>query len=186
MLCHETRVAEEDRRAGPSRRVAGDALELALSTRRETRRLGLSLAREVAPGDVIVLEGDLGAGKTFLVRALARGLGVPESTPITSPTFTLVQEYPRARIPLVHSDLYRLGEADELVELGLLERIADGAVVVVEWGERFFEALGGDRLLIQLAYAERGRTALLSASGARGSALLTRIRERMVAAHGCR
>lgn len=179
-------MAEEDKRAEPAWRVSGEALELALTTRRATRRLGLLLAREVAPGDVIVLEGDLGAGKTFLVRALARGLGVPESTPITSPTFTLVQEYPRARIPLVHSDLYRLGEADELVELGILERIAEGAVVVIEWGERFVDALGADRLLIQLAYAEHGRTARLSATGARGSALLTRIRERMVAAHGCR
>jgi tRNA threonylcarbamoyladenosine biosynthesis protein TsaE len=164
---------------------AADELALTLPTRRATQRLGALLAAAIEPGDLLILEGDLGAGKTFLVRALARALGIAQSVPITSPTFTLVQEYEGARIPLVHSDLYRLGDPDELIELGLLDRIGGDGVVVVEWGERFAEALGGEGLLVSLAYAERGRTALLCARGARGRALLTRIRVGMVAAHGC-
>lgn len=160
---------------------ASDELTLALHTRRETQRLGALLARLCEPGDLLVLEGDLGAGKTFLVRALARALGVPSSMPITSPTFTLLNEYPMARVPLLHADLYRLGDADELIELGLCERIGHDALVIVEWGERFREALGDDGLWIFLAYAEPGRSARLVARGARGARLLTQIRSRMVA-----
>jgi tRNA threonylcarbamoyladenosine biosynthesis protein TsaE len=152
-----------------------NALLLPLPTRRATRRLGLTLGRVVQPGDLVILEGDLGAGKTFLVRALARGLGIPETTPIQSPTFALVHEHVAGRIPLVHADLYRLGEVDELVELGLSERLEDAAVIV-EWGERFVEALGGDAVWIQLGLAEQGRTARLSARGPRGTALLARLR----------
>ena len=156
-------------------------LALSLSTRRETIRFGRQLADSLEPGDLVVLEGDLGAGKTFLVRAIARALGVPAEKPVTSPTFTLVNEY-AARLPLVHSDLYRLGEADQLTELGLLDRIGGDAVVLVEWGERFSQALGNDGLWIQLAYAEPGRTAKLVARGPRGATLLARLRARMVAA----
>jgi tRNA threonylcarbamoyladenosine biosynthesis protein TsaE len=166
LRCDETRV--EDR------------LELPLPDRRATRLLGRALAESLSAGDLVVLEGDLGAGKTFLVRAIARGLGVPADKPVTSPTFTLVNEY-AARLPLLHSDLYRLGAADELVELGLLERIGRDAVVLIEWGDRFSEALGAEGLWIQLSYAADGRAAVLSARGARGAALLTRLRERMVA-----
>jgi len=161
---------------------AREELVLPLETRRATQRLGALLARCVEPGDLLVLEGDLGAGKTFLVRAIARALGVPHSLPVTSPTFTLINEYPAARIPLVHSDLYRLGVADELGELGLLDRIGRDAVVLVEWGDRFGEALGGEGLWLFLAYAERGRVARVVARGARGAALLGRMRSRMVAA----
>lgn len=148
-----------------------------LATRRDTRLLGKALAAQLSPGDLLVLEGDLGAGKTFLVRAIARALGVPAQTPVTSPTFTLVNEY-AARVPLVHSDLYRLGEPDELVELGLLDRIGRDAVVLVEWGDRFARALGDEGLWLFLAYTASGRSARLEARGARGHALL----ERMVAA----
>ncbi|MBV9947901.1 MAG: tRNA (adenosine(37)-N6)-threonylcarbamoyltransferase complex ATPase subunit type 1 TsaE, partial [Myxococcales bacterium] len=77
-----------------------------LAVRRDTRLLGASIARVLRPGDLVLLEGDLGAGKTFLVRAVARALGVREV--VTSPTFTLVQEYTSARGTLVHADLYRL------------------------------------------------------------------------------
>ena len=153
---------------------------LSLATRRDTRRLGAALARSLLPGDLVVLEGDLGAGKTFLVRAVARGLGVPAATPITSPTFTLVNEY-AARIPLLHADLYRLAAADELIELGLAERIGRDAAVLVEWGDRFADALGATGLWIWLAYAEQGRSARLEARGERGQALLARWRARLVA-----
>lgn len=147
---------------------------LPLATRRDTRRLGAALAAQLQPGDLVVLEGDLGAGKTFLVRAVARKLGVPSDQAVTSPTFTLVNEY-AARVPLLHADLYRLESADELVELGLLERIGRDAVVIVEWGDRFAEVLGNEGLWIWLAYGEQGRSARLEARGARGARLLARM-----------
>jgi tRNA threonylcarbamoyladenosine biosynthesis protein TsaE len=115
-----------------------------LGTRRSTLSLGASIARSLAAGDLVLLSGDLGAGKTFLARAIARGLGV--RAPITSPTFTLVHEIPTARGLLVHADLYRLrGDAliDETRRLGLREHRADGALLMVEWGEEALDALGG-------------------------------------------
>ena len=118
----------------------------------------------------MLFAGDLGAGKTFLVRAVARALGVPADLAIASPTFTLVQEYETARGTLVHADLYRLRHDDrartelEIRRLGLAERRAEGAMVVVEWGEGYEKALGGDLgLLVSLAHAGTGtvRTARL-------------------------
>lgn len=149
-------------------------LSVSLPTRRATRKLARALATVLIPGDLVVLEGDLGAGKTFLVRGIARELGVPASQPVTSPTFTLVNEL-KARIPLVHSDLYRLGDADELVELGLTDRIGRDAVVIVEWGDRFREALGGEGLWIWLRLEAQGRSARLVPQGARGRDMVERL-----------
>ena len=142
-----------------------------LSSRRETRALGLAVARLLEPGDLILLSGDLGAGKTFLVRAMARGLGVEAS--VTSPTFTLVRELATSRGPLVHADLYRL-RGDSLDaqtrRLGLRERRSEGAFLVVEWGEEAVEALGGDpALVVSLSIAGKSRrTAALSGPHAAG------------------
>jgi tRNA threonylcarbamoyladenosine biosynthesis protein TsaE len=126
-----------------------------LRSRRETRGLGLAIARSLAPGDLAILCGGLGAGKTFLVRAIARGLGVRGA--VTSPTFTLVREFATPRGPLVHADLYRLrGDSldAETRGLGLRERRGEGALVLVEWGEDAIEALGGDpALVVSLAIA---------------------------------
>ncbi|HLK39832.1 MAG TPA: tRNA (adenosine(37)-N6)-threonylcarbamoyltransferase complex ATPase subunit type 1 TsaE, partial [Polyangiaceae bacterium] len=104
-----------------------------LPTRRDTRRLGRAIASAVLPGDLVVLSGPVGAGKTFLLRAMARALGV--AGPVTSPTFTLIQEYETPRGPLVHADLYRLlGDPSklplEIARLGLRERRIEGALVV--------------------------------------------------------
>lgn len=154
--------------------------ELSLETRRRTRRLGAAIAASLTPGDLVLLEGELGAGKTFLVRAIARGLGVPSSVPVTSPTFTLVHEH-AARVPLLHADLYRLGDADELVELGITERIGRDAVLLVEWGDRFADALGNEGLWVWLSYSSPGRAARLEARGPRGIALLSRVQACMVA-----
>jgi tRNA threonylcarbamoyladenosine biosynthesis protein TsaE len=125
--------------------------ERALRSRRDTTRLGAAIARVLEPGDLVVLAGDLGAGKTFLARAIARSLGVKGA--VTSPTFTLVQEYGTDRGPLLHVDLYRLREsktplAREIARLGLRERRAEGAILLVEWGEDGVDALGGDPALI--------------------------------------
>jgi tRNA threonylcarbamoyladenosine biosynthesis protein TsaE len=132
---------------------------------------------------LIVLEGDLGAGKTFLDRALARALGVPADVPVTSPTFELVHVLP-ARIPLVHAVLYRLDVASAAEELGPQERIGLDAVVVVEWGARFLHALGGDGVVITLALVEpppgvaasSARACTMRGCGAGGHALVERIR----------
>lgn len=161
-----------------------DALDLfvvPLPTRRATRRLGAALGTVLVAGDLVVLEGDLGAGKTFLVRAVARALGVGAHVPVTSPTFALVHELP-ARVALVHADLYRLRDADELRELGLVERIGDDAVVLVEWGERFLHALGRDGVLVRLGLDAGGaRRASLEALGARGAVVVRAVRELLVA-----
>jgi tRNA threonylcarbamoyladenosine biosynthesis protein TsaE len=104
----------------------------------ETRALGKALGRAVAAGDLIGLVGDLGAGKTLLVQALARGLGLPDVVPVVSPTFTLVNEYDGGRAPLFHADLYRIERERELEELGLEEMCREGeGVVVIEWSDRF-------------------------------------------------
>jgi tRNA threonylcarbamoyladenosine biosynthesis protein TsaE len=155
------------------------ALVVQLRTRGDTRRIGRRLAECLAPGDLIVLEGELGAGKTFFVRAIARGLGVPAAVRVTSPTFDLLHELP-GRLPILHADLYRLSDAGELRELGLIDRIEEGAVVLVEWGERFAEALatGGLHAVFTLD-AEGGRSCAISPRGARGEALLSCLRGRL-------
>jgi tRNA threonylcarbamoyladenosine biosynthesis protein TsaE len=141
------------------------SVRLALGTRRATRELGLAIARAIDAGDLVLLCGDLGAGKTFLARAIARGLGVTAA--MTSPTFTLVREIATSKGVLVHADLYRLRGAAldaETRRLGLRELRADGALLVVEWGEDALDALGGNpELVVALAITGRHeRAATLS------------------------
>lgn len=154
---------------------------IALPTRRRTMQLAESLAELLLPGDLVILKGDLGAGKTFFTRALARALGVPPSISITSPTFTLVHEI-EAKIPLAHADLYRLNEPGELAELGLRERRGEGAALLVEWGEPYLDALGGDALVLELMIPRggTGREARLSGTGPRGLALASALADRSV------
>jgi tRNA threonylcarbamoyladenosine biosynthesis protein TsaE len=117
----------------------------------DTEALGAQIAAEVAAGDLIVLAGPLGAGKTVFVRGLARGLGV--QGPITSPTFVIAREHRPlpggAGVPLVHVDAYRLGGAAELDDLDLDTDLAE-AVVAVEWGEGVAERLTERHLLVRL------------------------------------
>ena len=158
---------------------------IALPTRRRTMRLAATLAELLLPGDLVILKGDLGAGKTFFTRALARALGVPPSISITSPTFTLVHEIP-ARVPLAHADLYRLNEPGELAELGLRDRRGEGAALLVEWGEPYLDALGGDALILELAVppSGTGREARLTGTGPRGQALAAALANRSVVERG--
>ncbi len=159
----------------PQSEPSSEPQPIELRTRRDTTRLGAALGRSLRAGDLVVLEGDLGAGKTFLVRAIARRLGVPTSIPVTSPTFELLHELP-GRIPIVHADLYRLASSESIEELGLLDRIGREAIVLVEWGDRFASELGDDGLWIQLDLTKgTGRTCTLTARGARGQALLGRL-----------
>ena len=107
----------------------------------DTRVIALQLAGDLKPGSVLLLSGDLGAGKTAFVRGLAEGLGI-SSDEVTSPTFTLVHEYRGGRLPLIHVDLYRLDRAD-LDEIGLDEELAARGVVAIEWAERLSRRIPG-------------------------------------------
>jgi tRNA threonylcarbamoyladenosine biosynthesis protein TsaE len=118
-----------------------------------TRALAGRLAPLLRPGDVILVEGDLGAGKTTFTQGLARALGVDET--VTSPTFVLMNIYrTSAGFDLVHVDVYRLDRLSEVVDLALPELLEDGAVVVVEWGERAAAALPGGHLQVRIEAGE--------------------------------
>lgn len=138
-----------------------------LPDRRATRRLGRSLAAVLQPGDIVLLEGQLGAGKTFLARAIARELGVAPTVRVTSPTFALVHEF-TGRVPIVHADLYRLDASADLEEIGLLDRVGRDAVVFVEWGARFASRLRGSGLRIELSLTDGTRGARIEAFGEQG------------------
>lgn len=107
----------------------------------ETEALGERLAGRLCPGDVIAYYGDLGAGKTAFTRGLARGLGI--DAPVTSPTYTIVNEYLQGRMPLFHFDMYRLESADDLFDIGWEDYLERGGVCAVEWSENVEEALEG-------------------------------------------
>ncbi|HQK20826.1 MAG TPA: tRNA (adenosine(37)-N6)-threonylcarbamoyltransferase complex ATPase subunit type 1 TsaE [Polyangiaceae bacterium] len=137
-----------------------------LPTRRATTRLGRWLAQGVIAGDLVVLTGGLGAGKTFLTRSVARAMGVGPEIRVTSPTFTLVHEY--ETVPrLVHADLYRVSDGSEVDQLLLREMRAHGAVLFVEWGEPYLRELGGGALLVKLEMSGPSRAATLVATGPR-------------------
>ena len=101
----------------------------------ETSELGRTVGRGLRGGELVLLEGDLGAGKTTFTRGLAAGLGV-DPREVTSPSFTLVQEYRGGRLPMFHVDLYRLDVSEEVGTLGIEEIVSAGGIVVVEWGEK--------------------------------------------------
>jgi len=120
-----------------------------------TAALGASLARELGGGDIVLLEGDLGAGKTALARAIIRALAGDPGLDVPSPTFALVQPYDTARGPVLHADLYRLGDPREVDELGLLDN--PEAIVLVEWAERDPQLVAAATLVVQLAIPTGGQ-----------------------------
>ena len=122
------------------------------SSPEETEALGARLAGALEPGAVVAFTGDLGAGKTAFVRGLARGLGIRDR--VTSPTFTIVNEYEGGRLPLFHFDLYRLGCADELFDIGWEDYLARGGVCAVEWSERMEELLEPGTIRVDLRRGE--------------------------------
>ena len=105
----------------------------------QTESFAAQLAQKLMPGTVIAYRGDLGAGKTAFTRGLARGLGVRES--VTSPTYTIVNEYLGGRMPLFHFDMYRLGSEDELFDIGWDDYLDRGGVCAVEWSENVWGAM---------------------------------------------
>ena len=108
-------------------------------SREETEELGRSLSGSVQPGDIIALQGELGTGKTVFVKGFAKGLGIGEI--VSSPTFTILQEYYDGRLPLFHFDVYRIDDPDEMDELGYEEYFFGDGVTVVEWPSRIAELL---------------------------------------------
>lgn len=117
----------------------------------DTREVGAALASLARSGDVVLLSGDLAAGKTTFVKGFARGLGVDEQ--VVSPTFTLVRTY-KGRLPLVHCDVYRLENLDEVGDLDLPEWLDDGGVAVIEWGEVVAPVLPADFLDLRIEFGD--------------------------------
>src|SRR5438874_3544224 len=145
------RAARRSRSPAP---VTTTLPDITTSSAAETEELGRNWGKRLRPGDVVLLTGELGAGKTTFVRGVAQGTG--SSAPVASPTFQLVRVYP-GRVQLAHVDLYRIENTSELRELGL-EELAEQGAVVVEWGDRLevdgaarieIDHLGGDRRLIR-------------------------------------
>lgn len=122
----------------------------------DTKEFGLKLAEQLKAGDVVALVGDLGTGKTTLSKYIAQGLGIDEV--ITSPTFTIVQEYHQGRLPLYHFDVYRIGDIEEMYEMGYEEYFFGEGVSVVEWADMIEEIIPEDAKIIFIEYgAEEGQ-----------------------------
>jgi tRNA threonylcarbamoyladenosine biosynthesis protein TsaE len=124
-------------------------MEYISHSERETEAIGEELGRALTPGAVLAYQGDLGMGKTAFTRGLARGLGCVGR--VTSPTFTIVNEYEGGRLPLFHFDMYRLEDADALFDIGWEDYLGRGGVCAVEWSERVTDALPPDTLRVTIA-----------------------------------
>lgn len=114
----------------------------------DTLRLGRELAQKAQPGDVIALAGDLGAGKTVFTKGFAEGLGIEE--PVNSPTFTILQIYEEGRIPLYHFDVYRIEDAEEMMEVGLDEYLEGNGVCLIEWAGRIADLLPVRTIIVRI------------------------------------
>ena len=119
----------------------------------DTVSFGIELAKNAVPGTVIALTGDLGAGKTTLTKSIAKGLEIDDI--ITSPTFNIVKEYDTGRLPLYHFDVYRVGDVDEMYEIGCEEYFYGEGVCVVEWADLIEEIMPEDTLWINIEYGEK-------------------------------
>ena len=119
----------------------------------DTVSFGIELAKKATPGTVIALTGDLGAGKTTLTKSIAKGLEIDDI--ITSPTFNIVKEYDTGRLPLYHFDVYRVGDVDEMYEIGCEEYFYGEGVCVVEWADLIEEIMPEETLWINIEYGEK-------------------------------
>jgi tRNA threonylcarbamoyladenosine biosynthesis protein TsaE len=157
---------------GPVTEAAPHRVERSTRSPGETRRLGERLGKLLAPGDVVALSGELGAGKTQLARGICRGAGVPDEE-ISSPTFAIVATY-RGRLPVNHADLYRIGDGDELHATGFRDLVGGDGASVVEWADRFPGALPAGRLeirLLEVAGHPSARRLLIAGHGERHARL---------------
>lgn len=129
----------------------------------ETRKLGQKIGKQLAPGAVVALTGELGSGKTVFVQGLAKGLDVPDGYYITSPTFTLINQYP-GRHPFYHVDLYRIATRDDLEEIGLAEILYGDGVTAIEWADRLEQDLMTGYLAIHLEIVDDDTRKILMVS----------------------
>ena len=133
----------------------------------ETGRLGQALAKTLCAGAVVAFTGDLGAGKTAFTRGLARGLGVTGQ--VTSPTFTSVNEYEGAQLPLFHFDMYRLSGSDELFDIGWEDYLARGGVCAVEWSENIDDALEKNCIRVDIRRGDHDEQRVITITGVDGN-----------------
>jgi tRNA threonylcarbamoyladenosine biosynthesis protein TsaE len=155
--------------------ICAAEFEITTGSTDETFELGKRLGRLLAAGDVVALTGPLGAGKTYLVKGIALGLGVADSRAVRSPTFVLVSEY-SGRVKLYHVDAYRLSQASELEALGSGEFMSSGGVTLVEWADRVESALPKEHLRVECVHAgETRRTYRFSARGKRFETLVKKL-----------
>ncbi len=153
-------------------------LSFVTASQAQTIALGERLGRVLQDGDVLVLTGDLGAGKTQLTKGIAAGLGIADD--VTSPTFTIQMVYEGGRLPLFHFDLYRLDDPDQLEDTGLFDVLGQEGVCVIEWGEQFSDEIGDGRVDVFVTRkddeaapgTEPAREVRLVAHDARGEELL--------------
>lgn len=162
--------------AKPPRPASSALWTVALSSRTATEAFGRAIGRMLTGGETLALFGELGAGKTALVRGIATGLGLPPNQ-VTSPTFVLIHEY-HGRLPLIHMDLYRLRSADEAQGIGLQEYFNGETVTAIEWADKFPELLPSDRLELTLQHkTPTTRTARMLARGPHARTLLTALKQ---------
>ena len=152
---------------------------VALDTLQHTRTLGRIIGEQARPGQIILLTGGLGAGKTTITQAIGRGLEVDEKYYITSPTFSILHEYP-GKLPLYHMDFYRIIDEEELAELGIEEYFYGKGLCVVEWPERLGSLTPANRLEIRLDITgESSRTATLTPQGPGWESMLDAVADRL-------
>ena len=139
-------------------------MEYRTASEAQTEQLGMQLAHVLTPGCVIAFTGDLGAGKTAFTRGLARGLGVTQR--VTSPTFTIVNEYEGGRLPLFHFDMYRLADCEELFDIGWDDYLSRGGVCAVEWSENVADALEEGCIRVDIRRGSTDNQRLITITGA--------------------
>jgi len=151
-------------------------LEITSHSPAETRKLGREIGRLAMPGDILLLTGKLGAGKTCLTQGIARGLGIDENTP--SPSFVLVREF-CGRLPLYHIDLYRLDNIGEIADLGLDDYLYGRGVCVIEWAEKGINLMPPEHLLVRIEYrGDTERRLHLKPQGERYIEMMAKLKEK--------
>lgn len=127
--------------------------KIVIKNEEETKKFGEKLCEKLTAGSIVALTGDLGTGKTTLTKAIAAGLGVTDV--ITSPTFNIVKQYDSGRLPLYHFDVYRIGDVDEMYEIGYEEYFFGDGVCVIEWADLIEEIIPDDAVRIEIGYGEK-------------------------------
>lgn len=152
-----------------------DAMHLVSTSPDETLRIGRIVGEGAVPGTVVALIGELGSGKTTLTQGIAAGLDVPEAYYVTSPTFTLINEYP-GRIPLYHFDVYRLSDSMDLEDLGYEDYFFGDGLVAIEWAEKVMDSLPESTLFIRMERLSEDERKL-ELSRCAGSSVFNRLKE---------